>query len=226
MKKIILSAIIGAFSFSGTLFAQERPTFIVQGGAQFSNLSNLKDNKLKTGYRVGVGVDIPILSTEMVGLSLQPSLNYVSRGFSLVNKKSDAKSDNCSTTMNYVELPILANVRFGVGEAFNVFLNAGPYFAYGIGGKVQLPLVGEKDFNPFKKHEFFGKEYSFANSFDAGLQVGAGIEVSRFMVGVSAQYGLTNVIGKNDNDALKNNLKDKDSGNRNTSFFATVGYRF
>lgn len=222
MKKTILAAVLGLFCVGAS--AQYRPTFIIQGGYQGANISNVKNSKIHHGFRVGVAADFEVYEDDAVALSIQPGVNYVTKGVSAKEGKIKA-----TMSLNYVEVPVLVNARFDVADDLNAFVNFGPYFAYGVGGKVSSSGEGvdaSVGFNPFKKKKFGDKEFSLANAFDAGLQVGAGLEYSRFLVGVSAQYGLTNVYGKNGVEAMKDNLQDSSKGNSNIGFFATVGYRF
>ena len=213
----------------GAAVAQNRPTFIINGGYQGSNLSNLKDNKMKNGFRVGVAMDMAFMNSDVVSLSVMPGVNYVTKGFSLESENSKGKAEDNAFTLNYIEVPVLLNARFGVNDAFSAFVNAGPYFAYGIGGKYKATLFGiskDEEINTFKKHDFGVKEYSFANAFDMGLQIGAGVEMSRVLLTVGAQYGITNVFGDDSKESMKKNLKDSEKGSRNVGFYATVGYRF
>lgn len=214
MKKTFLAAFVGLFCLTAT--AQYRPTFIIQAGYQGANVSG--NSAIKTdmhhGFRVGAAADFSVYTDDMVEMSIQPGVNFVTKGFA-----KNTENGKFSTTLNYIEVPVLVNARFAAGDNLNAFVNAGPYFAYGIGGKVSgeaFGIKGEiKDANPFKKTKLGDKEYSAANAFDAGLQIGAGIEYSRFLVGVGAQYGLTKVF----NNAL-------DDKSKNVGFFVSAGYRF
>ena len=223
MKKIFLATILSLFAVAA--MAQVRPTFIISGGYQGANLSlNEKDNsfKMRSGFRVGGAVDIVVADLGTGEISIQPGLNY-----SLKGAQETAELLNVKTTykvnLGYIDLPILANFRFGVTPDMNVFVNAGPYLAYGISSnsstssnnKTIDKVVGgvNTTFDAFK--DAFKKDGRL-KPFDAGLQVGAGAEYKRVMLSVGAQLGLNNMIKKPvDNEKMTN-----------TSFFATVGYRF
>lgn len=218
MKKTILATILGIFCFAGAANAQYRPTFILQGGYQGSNLSNMEDSKVKSGFRVGLAADFVMFGSDVMELSLQPGVNFASKGF-------ETSVDNVNMTLNYIDVPILLNMRFGVSDTFGAFVNVGPYLGFGINGEAKLGGLSIN--NVFKSDDdgIIGSALK-ANRFDAGLQVGAGLEFSRFLIGAGYQMGLTNVFGDNDKKAVEANLEDSSKGNRNNSFFVSVGYRF
>ena len=223
MKKIFLATILSLFAVAA--MAQVRPTFIISGGYQGANLS-LNDksdsNKMRSGFRAGVAADIVVYDLGTGELSIQPGLNYSIKGAQRTAKLGDIRA-TYKVNLGYIDLPILANLRFGVTPDMNVFVNAGPYLAYGISANssassnnktVDKVVEGFTDTFDYYKDAF--KKDGGLKPFDAGLQVGAGAEYKRVMLSVGAQLGLNNMI-------------KKPVGNEkmtNTSFFATVGYRF
>lgn len=97
-----------------------------------------------------------------------------------------------SVRRDYLQLPILARFNRKIGKDVRLHIAAGPYFAYGIGGKKQYSLmeISEKGFsttsdswNPFGKN-------SSLKRFDWGLTFNAGIEVKRFTLNASYDLGL------------------------------------
>lgn len=219
MKKIFLVTILSLLAVAA--MAQVRPTFIISGGYQGANLSvndKTNSNKMRSGFRAGVAADIVVYDLGTGELSIQPGLNYSIKGAKL--------TDNIKVNLGYIDLPILANVRFGVTPGFNVFVNAGPYLGYGINSKsdvkkVETGIAIIDDFANTAIHKLDFNKNAFKKDgslkpFDAGLQVGAGAEYKRAMLSVGAQLGLTNMIR---NTAIDYKMT-------NTSFFVTVGYRF
>ncbi|MDO4695536.1 porin family protein [Porphyromonas sp.] len=216
MKKI-LTLVLGLFCM--TAVAQNRPTFIIQGGYQGANISGDSDSKLKSGFRAGVMMDYAFMTSDLTEFSIQSGLNYSEKGFRKEASVGGAKGAY-DQTLRYIDLPILLNGRFKMSESINAFVNAGPYLAYGISTnqKISGKIEGFIEIDRKPKGNLFkegGKDNKAVyNPFDMGVQIGAGIEISRFMVGVGTQYGLLNIE------------KEGKGSSKNISFFGSVGYRF
>ena len=214
MKKIILAAFASAVFAIGAM-AQYRPSVIVSAGYQGANISGVKDSKIASGARAGVALDFGLLNTGAMELSLQPGLNFSMKGLSFGDK------EKVKNSLYYIDLPILANLRFGVTDDLNAFVNAGPYLAYGIGGSAKVGENKDKT-NPFKETTIAGKSIRAYNPFDWGLQVGAGLEYQRVMLSVGAQFGMYDVTHNNDLPIIG----EVGPTNKNSAFFVTAGYRF
>lgn len=213
MKKIIFAALLSTIFAIGAM-AQYRPTFIVSAGYQGANVSGFDKAKIASGARAGLAVDFGVLNTGGMELSIQPGLNFSMKGFSLGDKES------VKSSLYYMDLPILANLRFDVADKLAAFVNAGPYVAYGFGGSAK---VGDNkdNTNPFKETKIGELSIRAYNPFDWGLQVGAGLEYSRVLLSVGAQFGMYDIT-KN-YEILGRKIGDT---NKNTAFFVTAGYRF
>lgn len=212
MKKIILAALASAV-FAICAMAQSRPSIIVSAGYQGANISNVDNAKMVSGVRAGVALDFSVLDMGTMALSVQPGVNFSMKGASL--------GANLKTSLYYVDLPILANLSFDVGSNLSAFINAGPYFAYGVGGSSKIGDA-KNSTNPFKVTKIGKSELKAYNAFDWGLQVGAGVEFSRVMLGVGTQFGLYDITHNLEVPILGGIGKK----NNNNSFFVTLGYRF
>lgn len=199
--------------FCMTAVAQNRPTFIIQGGYQGAKVTNEDDLKLIHGIRAGVAIDYAFVTSDVYELSLQAGLNYSMKGYQGTFVFPDSPVD-VKVRLHYLDLPILLNNRFKLSDTFNAFVNVGPYVAYGLSGKVTTKdESGDSTtlgINLFRKQKKMSPLYPV----DFGVQVGAGVEVSRIMFGIGTQYGLAK-LAKEDKDNAKN-----------ISFYASVGYRF
>lgn len=220
LGKTILGALLGVFALSATANAQIG--FIVRGGYQAANITGSSlDTKLTHGARAGVAADITVYDGGMSRISIQPGVDFAMKGYKLGEIKKDDKVGGSATqTLYYVDIPVLANFAFDLGNDLGVFVNAGPYLGVGVGGNTKLngKLFGlegktDKDTKPFDKDGGF-------NRLDWGAQVGAGVEYNHFQVGVGTQFG----IGDIRNADLKK--LDEKKALRNSNFFVTVGYRF
>jgi len=205
MKKVLLS--IAALMIAGITFGQTK--FGIVAGPNFSSATtkNAAGNKetgdLKVGLRAGVTADLPLADEFYIGTGLL----YVGRG----NKASD----NFKTSLSYLQIPINFLFKPEVGDGW-LNLGAGPYVAYGLGGK-HKGTVG----NLTAEWKAFDDESNAIAAklkrFDAGLGIVAGYEMKAGLyLGLNADLGLVNVYDNTDNDRSW----------RNTSFGVSVGYKF
>lgn len=119
---------------------------------------------------------------------------------------------NITSNANYIELPVLVNYYIPLAGAHYLSLSAGPYFAYGIGGKVKTN--GDTDRQGVERlyHEHSTFSQSGMHRFDVGAQVSANYELNRqFSVGISADWGLTKVSS---------------AGGKNVSYILSLAYKF
>ena len=185
-------------SFFSTEKADKPITFGVRIGGNLSTITGDMDDAVKSrfGFNVGVNVDIPLLQS----LYVQTGLYATQKGF---------KGDGYEMKANplYLEIPVLASYRYNFSEATQLQVNFGPYLAYGISGKLKTEDEDEK-----LDVDFF--DDNVAKKFDAGLQIGAGVTVSKFYIGCAYQFGLTSIF---DMDGV---------GMKNSNFMFNVGYNF
>lgn len=195
MKKIIL---LSLFAVSTLMATAQTINWNVNAGIGVANLygKDTDGSDAKFAYRLGVGMEVPFDQT----WSLQTGLNFVSKGC-----KGD---DNLKMNALYLELPIMAGLRLPTASGFDVLLKAGPYLAYGVGGKTKADIGHLK----YKENTFSDDGLK---RFDAGLGFGVGFEFSKYVVGLDTQLGLAN-ISKN----------SEGSKPKNISAFLTFGYKF
>ena len=232
MKKLLFTMVVAimaltasaqrASSSSSSFFSTEKAdnpvTFSIRGGVNFSNLSVEGDGLAsRTGFHGGVNVDIPLLQS----LYLSTGLYYTAKGYS-INVDDDGASKNIYTAEykaagNYLELPVLASYRYDFSDNAQLQVNVGPYFAYGIGGKIKIK---ETD-GVYSSGQLITKEieeevdyfHDDTNKFDVGLQIGAGMTFAKHIyLGVAYEFGFVNVI-----DDVKS---------KNSNFMISLGYQF
>jgi len=142
-------------------------------------------------------------------------------------------------TSCYIELPIYLKAGFEAGQG-KIIVGMGPYFAYGIAGKLKAELhekelstfrtIGVVEKNVFtsdklkvKVNNFFFPESELKiekdqlKRFDAGFGGFVGYELNRgFLVTAGFQKGLYNIDDfEDDRDKLRNN-----------TFILSIGYKF
>ncbi|MDR1756926.1 MAG: PorT family protein [Culturomica sp.] len=219
MKKILLIAVMAAIA-CGT-YAQ-KVTWGVRGGLNlpkvaFDTEGEAPDYKAKTGFHLGVVADLEITGS----FYLQPGLYLTTKGAQLEESEGQASYEQ-KVNLSYLQVPVLASYRFDLGDDLKLHLNAGPYLAYGVGGKIkeETKWQGGSEEN---KYDAFGTsgedtEKGGLKRFDAGLSLGAGVSIGKIYAGLNYDLGLSNLA------------EEKEWGNetkiKNRSFNISVGYNF
>ena len=179
----------------------------VKFGMNFSNATKLDDSKAITGFTMGVGADYAFNEN----WAFQPGVMITSKGY-----KGKIGGEKATTRPVYLDIPILAAYKFDIADNTKFVINAGPYLAFGLGGKYKEHWDNGDDWKVFDKK---GSDW---NRFDLGLQWGLGVELGEhYLVNFTAQHGF---ICPLDGD-MYNNKGDKISP-KNMSFAIGVGYRF
>lgn len=184
-------------SFFSTEKAEQPVTFGIRAGMNIANMTgDIENNKSRIGFNVGVNVDIPILQS----FYLQTGLYATQKGTKI---EDDYYDEEYSAKPLYLQIPILASYRYNFSDKTQLQFNVGPYFAYGISGKVDdIDFFGDDD------DQFGGKR------FEMGLQIGTGITFNKIYVGAAYEFGLTNAIDEDDYSV------------KNSNFMINVGYNF
>lgn len=201
MKKVLLS--VAAMFIAGATFAQVK--FGVVAGPQFSSQTykvngSKETSDLLTGLRGGLTVDLPLADEFFI----QPSLLYSGKG-----GKEKVGGLTFTERIHYLQLPVNFLFKPEVGSG-NLYIGAGPYFAMGLGGKMEGELNGsvisnDIDWDNDRKRFDAGANFQFGYELPAGLNFG-----------LYADLGLVNIRQNGDSD----------NSRRNTSFGVTAGYKF
>jgi len=207
MKKILLSAaamLVAALSFGQVKFG-------VVAGPNFSSSTvksagDKETSGLVTNVRAGVTVDLPLADEFFIGTGLL----YAGKG----GKNKD--NSDFKTTLSYLQVPILFTYKPEVGTG-KLVLGIGPYLAYGISGKHKGGIGNlTGDLKAFDDESGAFK----LNRFDAGGTIQVGYELKQGLYfGINTDLGLVNV-------ASTKEIGGQDFSWRNTSFGASVGYKF
>jgi hypothetical protein len=135
-----------------------------------------------TGITSGVGFNVRLAKDG--AFSVQPELLYVQKGYR-VNFSNAAGSLDSRVQSNYLEVPVLARFTLGM-ERFNLCINAGPSFAYGLNGQYEIVSGAGAFSSTHAGKNIFGKRpdtymgtatYYDPKSYsrvDVGLQFGGG----------------------------------------------------
>jgi hypothetical protein len=203
MKKVTALFIMN-FVLATSLYSQVK--FLAKAGVSWSSVSFNEDiNEQfvgdfdygpKAGLTFGIATEIPLGGDKF---SLQPELLFHQKGYT--SKYTDSElSSSYTTTLNYLEVPVLARVNFG-----KFYATTGTYVGFGVGGKYK----GSDSYMGFtQEHEGnvkFGAEpdnyagsNQYINAVDFGFQFGAGMKVSVVVIDLRFGLGLTDLIDKRD----------------------------
>jgi hypothetical protein len=224
MKKLTILALV-VFLFAGVVKAQLR--YGIKGGANITDIltysSIIDDVDMVAHFQIGI-----IAQYKYGNFAIQPELLYSEKGGVLKDvysdgnsgssyltsyaDLSDAKQDIHFTSQN-IELPI--NLQYGqmFGKT-NVYVQAGPYVSFMLGGRIN----GDND-----TYKSVNDEFKF-QKFEFGLGAGAGVEFGKYQVSAKYDFGLTHVGKKtlNYNDTNINPFYEM----RNRNLSVSLAYIF
>ena len=184
-------------------------------------------SKLKFGFLGGAGLNLPLGRK----FSIQPEVMFVQKG-----EKKEYDGDGFkiteNITLNYVEIPVLVQYKL-LGDNDNsgikLFLQAGPYVGFGLGGKAKSEGNGSSMEYDIKFGEPDNRQSStffLDNSLDFGASFGAGLGLpigpGSFLIDLRYNLGLTNLMDKQDTQTAQSS--DNNSKNRYLAF--SLGYLF
>ncbi|MCD7973543.1 MAG: PorT family protein [Candidatus Azobacteroides sp.] len=197
MKKCILSfLIISLFSLNSlSLQAQDSPVSLgAKAGLNLTGFSgDMNDTKMIINYHLGITADIELAD----GLYILTELDLINKGA----KYKPKNGEHVKFKPIYVQFPIHIGHKMNLDEVTRLVFSVGPYFAYGIGGKIKAN----------EKTDFFGDE-TFKR-FDMGFGAKIGMEVNNIAVNVGYDFGLLNIN------------QDKNMKVRNQNIYLTLGYK-
>jgi len=168
MKKLALVLTVFTASIFGV---NAQIQFGVKAGANFASFTNSEGGKTLVSFNGGALVKIPLTDA----LSLQPEAVFSGQGI---------KYDGGKTTLNYINVPVLATYTLPVG----VFFQTGPQIGF---------LLSAKD------KEDGGESVdikSALKSTDLSWAIGAGYLVTSANIGFNVRYnlGLSKIVDGSD----------------------------
>lgn len=180
----------------------------VKGGVNMSNFygDELDDKNVKIGFHIGLAADYDFAYNS----AIQTGLFFTTKGAKYTSSFGDASGELTVNPM-YLQIPVHYAYKIDVSPGTRVVLHAGPYAAYGVGGKSKLSgSVG--DIGAEYEEDVFGDD-GFKR-FDAGLGLGVGAEFGPLLFDIGWDMGLVNIV-------------DSDNGDlKNQNAYLSVGYKF
>ena len=209
MKNLKVYFLVIAALFIGVnASAQNEVNLGVKAGVNLSNFGGdgVEDADSKVGFSIGATLDYGLTES----LFLLTGLDFTTKG---AKGKFDDDDDDFEISINpmYLQIPVHAGYKLNMANDAKLVISAGPYVAYGLGGKVKSDFDGVS-----VSTDFFGDEDkgAIAKRFDFGVGLGVGYEFSKFKIGVGYDFGLANVSN------------DKDYKVRTQNGYLTFGYKF
>lgn len=195
MKKYVLILLITCTA-SAALSGQH---LLVKGGLNFTNVSSEKDINLSTssGFHAGIGLEIPLVGLYHIGTGMY----YTRRGY-----KSNEPGMEGKVFIDYLDIPVDFMLKFKPGDLVGAYVSVGPYFSYGISSQVF-------DVNGLLQNGFDLDEIDLKR-IDTGINIGMGIDVSKFRLSAAYGFSLT------DNGSIKDNVL------KNRVIKISIGYMF
>ncbi|TAG44224.1 MAG: PorT family protein [Cytophagia bacterium] len=209
MKKLFFAA-LAAFTISFSANAQDEAKFSLdlRAGANFATTTAKAEQGATKTSRLGLNAGVYANYNVAPTFALQLGLVYSGKGYG-----EKMGSDKLNLTLEYLEIPLNAVYKIPAGNKVKVVINAGPYFALALGGKIKASTMGVDVSTDVK----FGSDQDKIKGTDFGFNFGAGVEISdKFLVNLNYGLGLTNLSNDTSAGATKVN---------NRVFSVGVGYR-
>lgn len=179
----------------------------VKAGGNLSSVNyseKVEGLKSKPGFQLGVTADYQLAGN----LLLLSGLEIVQKGWKLEVNSEYSRVKTTASPL-YLQLPVHIGYKIDLG-AVQLVPQAGPYIAYGLGGKASYDDEDQSD-----KSDYFGKENN-VKRLDFGIGAGIGVEFGKIGVNLGYDLGLANIIDK----------KEGTESIKNASLFLNLGYKF
>lgn len=205
MKKFRFTALIVMLAVVTGVSAQLN--LGIKGGVNMSNYygDELTEKNVKIGFHVGLAADYEFIP----GSALQTGLFFTTKGLKTEDTNWDAEY---SENLMYLQLPVHYAYKMDVTPGTRIVFHAGPYVAYGIGGK-RNASIGNIDAD-WDVDNIFGDAMTQYKPFDAGLGLGVGAEFGPILVDLGWDMGLVNISNADNGDI------------KNQNAYLSVGYKF
>ncbi|MDN5296798.1 MAG: porin family protein [Bacteroidota bacterium] len=206
MKKLTVSLL--ALMLIATITVKAQVSLSAKGGLNMSNLygDELTDENVNFGFNLGLALDYEF----QPAMAVQTGLFFTTKGSKVTREIEDLLSGDFTQTLNYLQLPVHFAYKYEVTPETRIVFHAGPYIAYGVGGKSEL-TSGDASIS---SNKVFGDETYQYKPFDAGLGLGVGAEFGQFLLDLGWDMGLVNISRIDDG-----NIKNQNA-------YLSIGYRF
>ena len=185
--------------------------------ALFMMVSMVTPAQSQVDWSIKAGIGMANIIGDNMG-SPKVKLAY-SKGTNHTAVETDGISAQAKVNASYLELPVMVAARFAMDRNTYILVAAGPYGAWGIGGKTKAlgyswSSSSTPDWNTGNVVEIdtFGKGGLDLRRFDYGVAIGLSVEYRHYMIGVEGRLGLCKL--------------QKELQGKNITGFVTAGYKF
>lgn len=190
------------------------------------------DKKNRFGFQVGATVDYRLSKS----FYLQSGLSLTTKGtihedaeLWIGGPNAPVTYSKTATRLTYLQLPLKIGYQFHLSPRTALFIQAGPYVAYGIGGK---EITERRTVNPSGEPipdekitgDSFGDRTTPSNGLkreDFGLSGGIGARYRKLSLSVEYEPGLSNIGGQSESESFS---EQRTYRNRNLAL--VLGYNF
>lgn len=181
-------------------------TYRLKGGASLNKTlfenetGNVSDvfNLSLPGFQVGASLENYIFNN----LSLEYGLLVSLKGFKL-DELQDGVTIRNKTYLYYLDFPLAFKLNLNWDTKSNWYLATGPLFSFGMGGNYTTVYDWSGSKKAEKEKVEWGDEEGELKRLDLGVLFGAGVEFSRWQVGLTYNLGMVNISNVSSN-TLKN----------------------
>ncbi len=221
MRNLLPISVLMSFAFFTIISpnASAQVSVVVKAGGNLYNINridsmnHLSNTSAVPGFHAGVTFEIPVSEK----ISFQPTILFTTKGYQsrlngfIIGAEGDTTYFSNKTSMipYYLEVPLNVVYRQRLGNNF-AFIGAGPYVAYGLGGRWNNELAGTTQATVKTKGTLqFLEDYGtgstsgdvlpYTRRIDLGAGALLGYEFAcRYSVQLGGQMGLLNLEPYND----------------------------
>lgn len=203
MKRILLmmGAVIVSLGVSAQISfwdngrPEECVSLGVRAGIDISsiNADDIFGIKSKTGFFGGVSADFRIINS----FAVNTGVFFAQKGYKtqLVTATEQSMVD-FHATANFIEVPVYASYRVSPDEDNSFQIFAGPYFDFGVYGKMKAKgHIAGTEIEP--SVDLFKGDYGYRR-FQVGIGVGGAYTYQHVTLSASYQWGITDVSRNSD----------------------------
>ena len=159
----------------------------VKGGMIYSNMAgdDVSDASSKLGFGGGAWLNFSLLNQ----IELQPELLYAMKG-----AKTEGEWGEATTSIDYVEVPVLASYSLPLVSPWTPKLQFGPYLGYNTRANMSMEGDRAEEEDVDLKDETAQLDY--------GVVLGVGVAVARVSLDARYTMGLTSISDPSEGDAM------------------------
>lgn len=171
------------------------------------------------GAQAGLAFDLNLSEV----FTIQPEILYIQKGGKSTYKLDDNNKIVDRIYLNYIEVPVLAKLKFYGDEGSGFYFVAGPFAGLALSGRQErettlLGVTTESD-----------RTFTFDNDdpdererrLDWGMSFGGGVKFNAFLIDLRYNLGINNIL-----DADADNENDNSPYRRTRGIGLTLGYEF